>query len=119
MTHERDPGDHQPDEIPDPAGSESPLSYEEFLAKHPDDRPDVDDDLIRLAEENSRGQDRLPARPRPPQNGQYWHPWLLRGEPAGVRPAAVQGAGTQAQGGRPHPEVLAETELDPAGWSSS
>jgi hypothetical protein len=54
MTHERDPEDDQPDEAPDDADSQ-PLSYEEFLANHPDDRPDVDDDLIRLAEENSRG----------------------------------------------------------------
>jgi hypothetical protein len=55
MTHEADQDDDdRPDEIPVDVTSE-PLSFEEFLAKHPDDRPDVDDDLIRLAQENSRG----------------------------------------------------------------
>jgi hypothetical protein len=54
MTHERDPEDDRADETPD--DDSDPLSLADFLAKHPDDRPDgVDDDLIRLAEENSRG----------------------------------------------------------------
>jgi hypothetical protein len=62
MTHEAgDPEIDLPDDLPhEIAGSKTntddiePLSYEEFLKKFPDDRPD-DDGLVRRATENSRG----------------------------------------------------------------
>jgi hypothetical protein len=53
MTHEAEPGAEGSDRVPDGVGLE-PLTYEEFLARFPDDRPE-DDDLVRRATENSRG----------------------------------------------------------------
>ncbi len=53
MTHEAEPGADGIDEVPDTVDIE-PLSYEDFLAEFPEDRPD-DEDLVRRATENSGG----------------------------------------------------------------
>jgi hypothetical protein len=53
MTHEVEPGIEPFDELPNAADIPT-LSFEDFLDKFPDDRPE-DDDLVRRAVESSRG----------------------------------------------------------------
>jgi hypothetical protein len=53
MTHETEPGIEPFDELPNAIDVET-LSFEEFLERFPDDRPD-DEELVRRAMEGRRG----------------------------------------------------------------
>jgi hypothetical protein len=53
MTHEAEPGIEPLDELPNAIDVET-LSFEEFLKRFPDDRPD-DEELVRRAMEGRRG----------------------------------------------------------------
>jgi hypothetical protein len=55
MTHEVEQGTEGSDDLPEAEAMKlKPLSYAEFLAEHPDDRPD-DEEVIARAMEAGRG----------------------------------------------------------------